>query len=416
MKSWITRTVLILSLVSLLNDMAGELLYPVIPLYMASIGYGALWIGILEGLAEATSGLTKGWFGEWSDRKGMRLPFVQFGYLLSAICKPFLALFSNAGWAVLMRTGDRLGKGIRTGARDAMLADESHDSKRGKVYGFHRALDTTGAVIGPLLALVWLSFHRGGDYKALFYYALIPGLIAVLLLFFIKEKQKTAKEGLPSSPFSNFGYWKKSTTEYRKLLSGILIFTLFNSSDMFLLLLVKKIFANGIYINLFSGNHFISSDMLVVILYIFYNLFYATISYPAGYLSDKTGPKGMLIFGYCCFFLAYGGMAYSAMNNVSNIFLVLTLFAVYGIYSACTDGVSKAWVSRICTKEEKGIALGLFSGFSSIATLLASVIAGVIWTMAGPVSVFIIPAIAALVTAIYLTFVVHSPTSAIKQN
>src|SRR6187551_3233551 len=166
----------------MLNDIAGELLYPVLPLYMASIGYGAIWIGMLEGFAEAVAGLTKGWFGEWSDKRGRRLPFVRFGYLISALSKPMLALFASAPWALLMRSSDRLGKGVRTGARDALLAEEAGHHK-GKVFGFHRSFDTLGAVIGPVLALTWLAFHKGENYNSLFYFALIPGLLCVLLLF-----------------------------------------------------------------------------------------------------------------------------------------------------------------------------------------------------------------------------------------
>jgi MFS family permease len=405
MRNWLTKTVFLLSIVSLLNDMAGELLYPIVPLYMASIGYGAFWIGLLEGFAEATAGLTKGWFGEWSDRKGVRLPFVISGYFLSAICKPFLPLFGNAPWAFFMRTGDRLGKGIRTGARDAMLADETEASKRGKVFGFHRAFDTTGAVLGPVIALVWLAFNHSGNYQSLFYYALIPGLFAVFLLFFISEERRPKKNHLAPRPFSSFGYWKRASGEYRKLVIGILLFTLCNSSDMFLLLLIKKSFTNGIYLQ----NHLISADMLVVGFYIFYNIFYATISYPAGVLSDKFGPKRMLMIGYFCFFIAYSIMVLLALGILHEIYFVLISFAIYGIYSACTDGVSKAWISRLCVKEEKGLALGLFSGFTSIATLLASVIAGIIWSLSGPVPVFIIPAIAGIITVIYLSFTVNSP-------
>lgn len=405
LRNWLTKTVLILSAVSLLNDVAGELLYPVLPLYMASIGYGALWIGILEGFAEAISGLTKGWFGEWSDRRGMRLPFVRIGYLLSALSKPLLALFASAPWTILMRSSDRLGKGIRSGARDALLADEGEAASRGKIFGFHRAVDTAGAVIGPSLALLWLAFHKGENYQSLFLYALIPGMICVLLLFLIKEKQKQIKSNrLPPSPFSSFAYWKNANPDYRKLIGGIVAFTLFNSSDMFLLLLVKLIFKFGIHI----GHYAVSSDMLVVGCYVFYNLIYALSSYPAGFLADKFSPKRMLIIGYGCFALAYGGMAFVAFGH-ANLIVVLFCFLIYGIYSACTDGVSKAWVSVLCKKEEKGIALGLFAGLLSMATLIASIGAGLLWTFATPIFVFLSAACMAILIVFYLTFAVILP-------
>lgn len=405
MKHWLTRTVFILSAVSMLNDMAGELLYPVLPLYMSSIGYGALWIGILEGFAEAVSGITRGWFGEWSDRKGMRLPFIRIGYFFSAVSKPMLALFASVPWAILMRTTDRFGKGIRTGARDAMLADEAAHERRGKVFGFHRAMDTFGAVLGPLIALIWLAYHPGAPYKLLFFYAFIPGLLSILLLFLIKEKRKTPTGGRPSSLFSSFAYWKKASPDYRKLLSGILFFTFFNSSDMFILLLVKKQFADGAIL---AGYHF-TGDMLVVGMYIFYNLIYAVFSYPVGVIGDRLGFRSMMRLGYFFFVLAYGGMALLAGGIFKGEILLLISFLLYGLYSACTDGISKAWVSRLCKDEEKGTALGLFASLSSIATLCASLLAGLVWAGAGQIPVFILPAAAAFIAMIYLTFAMPKP-------
>lgn len=417
-KSWLSKTVLLLSLVSLLNDVAGELLYPVLPLYMASIGYGAIWIGVLEGCAEAIAGLTKGWFGEWSDKRGMRLPFVRVGYLLSALAKPLLALFASAPWALLMRSSDRLGKGIRTGARDALLAEEAGEHK-GKVFGFHRSLDTFGAVIGPILALTWLAFHKGEDYKSLFYFALIPGLLCVLLLFLVKEKKVEKKKfTLTANPFSSFSYWKRASPDYRKLVGGILAFTLFNSSDMFLLLLVKNIFKGGITID-FNGPTAISSDMIVVGFYIFYNIIYAVASYPAGVLADKFGPKKMMLIGFSCFALAYGGMAFAALGWIPgsmSLGFVLACFIIYGFYTACTDGVSKAWVSVLCDKEDKGLALGLFSGLQSFATLGASVAAGLIWVFIHPATVFFSAAVMSGIIIFYITFAMKSTNRKIQIN
>jgi MFS family permease len=417
-KSWLTKTVFLLSIVSLLNDVAGELLYPVLPLYMASIGYGAIWIGVLEGFAEAIAGLTKGWFGEWSDKRGMRLPFVRLGYLLSALSKPLLALFASAPWALLMRSSDRLGKGIRTGARDALLAEEAGEHK-GKVFGFHRSLDTLGAVIGPVLALTWLAFHKGESYKSLFYFALIPGLLCVLLLFLVKEKKVEKKKfTLTKNPFTSFSYWKRSGSDYRKLVGAILAFTLFNSSDMFLLLLVKNIFKDGITLD-FNGATAISSDMIVVGFYIFYNIIYAVASYPAGVMADKFGPKKMMLVGFSCFALAYGGMAFAALGRspvTMSFGFVLACFIIYGFYAACTDGVSKAWVSVLCKSEDKGLALGLFSGLQSFATLGASVAAGLIWTFINPATVFFSAAVMSGIIIFYITFAVKSTNRTIQIN
>src|SRR3954454_7244640 len=170
----ISRTVLILSMVSLFTDMASEMLYPVMPIYLKTIGFSIVLIGVLEGVAEATAGLSKGYFGKRSDAAQRRVPFVQLGYALSAISKPMMGIFIYPIWIFFARTIDRLGKGIRTGARDALLSDEATPATKGKVFGFHRSMDTVGAVIGPSLALAYLYCYPG-QYKILFYIAFFPG-------------------------------------------------------------------------------------------------------------------------------------------------------------------------------------------------------------------------------------------------
>src|SRR6476620_4576773 len=178
----INRTVLILSLVSLFADVASEMLYPVIPVYLKEIGFSVLLIGILEGVANFTAGLSKGYFGKLSDEKGLRLPFVKLGYFFSAISKPMMAAFIYPLWIFFARTVDRFGKGIRTGARDAILSDEATVQTKGKVFGFHRSMDTFGAVLGPAFALLYLYYHPQ-DYKTLFLIAFVPGLLAVATSF-----------------------------------------------------------------------------------------------------------------------------------------------------------------------------------------------------------------------------------------
>ena len=185
----ITKTIWILSFVSLFTDMASEMLYPIMPLFLKYIGYNFIFIGILEGVAEAVAGLSKSYFGQRSDNSGKRLPFVQLGYFFSAISKPMLALFIYPWWIFLSRTIDRLGKGIRTGARDAMLSDESRPETKGRVFGFHRSMDTMGAVFGPAIALVYLYFYPH-NYKTLFLIAFLPGMLAVISTLLIKEKKR----------------------------------------------------------------------------------------------------------------------------------------------------------------------------------------------------------------------------------
>lgn len=236
----ITRTIWILSLVSLFTDVASEMLYPVMPIYLKSIGFSVVLIGVLEGFAEAVAGLSKGYFGKQSDDHGRRLPFVRWGYLLSALSKPMLGFFSFPLWIFSARTLDRIGKGVRTGARDAMLSEESSAATKAQVFGFHRSMDTLGAAIGPLGALLFLYFFPE-RYKALFFVAAAPGFAAIVLTFLLHDKPSARKAGKSRPGFLDFlKYWKVSPPLYRRLVIGLLVFALFNSSDVFLLLSIKE--------------------------------------------------------------------------------------------------------------------------------------------------------------------------------
>ena len=380
----ITRTVWILSIVSLFLDTASEMLYPIMPIYLKTVGFSILLIGVLEGLAEATAGLSKGYFGKLSDNSGKRVPFVQVGYMLSTISKPMMAMFVFPIWIFFARTLDRFGKGIRTGARDAMLSDEATPETKGKVFGFHRMMDTFGAVLGPCFALVYLYFFPE-NYKTLFYIAFIPGLLAVITSFFIKDKRKPEiKEYKRTSFLSFLNYWKESPADYRKLLIGLLAFTLFNSSDFFLLLKAKQ-----------AG----FSDTMVIGAYIFYNLVYALFSYPLGTLADKIGLKTMYLFGLSAFAFVYFGISMS-----TNIYFIFGLFFIYGFFSACTEGISKAWISNISERKDVATAIGTYSAFQSIFTMLASSIAGLIWYTFGSSETFVVTGIATLLVIIYFLF------------
>lgn len=377
----ITRTIWILSLVSLLTDMASEMLYPVMPLFLKHIGYSAVFIGILEGVAEAVAGLTKGYFGKRSDAIGKRLPFVQLGYTLSAVSKPMLAFFIYPWWIFFSRTLDRLGKGIRTGARDGMLSDESNALTRGRVFGFHRSMDTLGAVFGPLIALIYLYFNPD-DYQALFLIAIAPGALSVLLTLLIKESQHPVIKNSSKVNFSAFAaYWKVSPPVYKKLITGLLLFALFNSSDVFLLLKMKE-----------SG----LTDSAILGGYIFYNLIFALLAYPAGILADKIGLKKVMVAGIFIFGVVYIGFAYT-----NNIYVFLFLLALYGIYAAATEGVSKAWISNIVENKDTATANGTYSGFQSISAMIASALCGLLWYNFGSTVTFTITASVAGIVVIY---------------
>ena len=378
----ITSTVWVLGLVSLFTDMASEMLYPVMPLYLKQIGFSVLLIGILEGLAEATAGLSKGYFGRQSDLSGKRVPFVQWGYALSAIAKPLLALGSHVVWVFGVRTLDRLGKGIRSGARDALLSDEAAAGKKGTVFGFHRALDTFGAALGPALALIFLSFHPE-EYKTLFLLAMFPGFLALLSAFLLRSSRQQPKTvNAKPSFFSSMGFWKESPAAYRKLCIGLLGFALFNSSDVFLLLRAKE---SGI------------DDLTLIGWYIAYNLMYALTSYPLGILADRIGLKRIMLLGLLVFAAVYMGMA-----ATDDAFLMAALFLLYGVYAAATDGISKAWISNLVAGSDKATALGSYAGFQSIAALLASSAAGLLWLLFGPEVSLLTSACCALLAAGYL--------------
>lgn len=383
-KKIITKAVWLISLVSLFTDMASEMLYPVMPFFLGSIGFSVFYIGLLEGFAEAVAGLSKPYFGRWSDLKQRRLPFVQLGYALSAISKPMMAIFFNPIWIFFARSIDRIGKGMRTGARDALLNEEADNKTKGTVFGFHRSMDTVGAVLGPLIALVFLYFYPH-QYKTIFLLAFIPGIAAVICTFLLKEKRKpplpesgSVKPGL----FSFTHYWKKSPVAYKKLVLGLLLFAAFNSSDIFLLLKLKQAGMSG---------------SAVVAVYILYNAAYAILAYPAGILADRLGMKKIFITGLIAFAAVYAGFAFT-----DNLIVYLLLFILYGFYAAATEGIAKAWICTQVETTQTATAIGTYTGFQSLAALFASAFCGLMWDYFGAATALVIPALVALVVAFYL--------------
>ena len=377
-QSILSRTVILLGAVSLFTDVASEMLYPVMPLYLESIGFPIAGIGILEGIAAATAGLSKGYFGQWSDRIGRRLPFVQLGYGISALAKPLMAAFTFPAWVLFARTAERLGKGIRTGARDALLSAEATPATKARVFGFHRAMDTTGAAIGPLLALLFLWLYPG-QYRLLFLLAVVPGLLAMAATLLLKEKTQLRAVKERPGLLQFFTYFKKAGKQYRKLIIGLTVFALINSSDIFLLLLLKEL---GL------------SDTALIGWYIFYNLIYAIAAYPFGSLADRYGPKRVFIGGLLIFAVVYGCLP---LTNSTWMFAIL--FALYGLYAAATEGVAKAWISQVSPENEMGTATGTYGAFESLAALFASSVAGVVWLAFGPSALFLVTAVLAVVVA-----------------
>jgi MFS family permease len=385
---YLTKIIVLLSFVSLFTDIASEMLYPIMPIYLESIGFTVLWIGVLEGVAEAVAGLSKGYFGKLSDHTGKRVPFVRLGYLLSAVAKPLMGLFIWPLWVALSRTLDRLGKGVRTGARDAIISDSVSSEYKGRAFGFHRGMDTLGAAIGPILALLFLYFYPG-RYRLLLFLAFVPGLAAIVLTRLLPEKKST-QTGKPVSKvrvFSFLNYIKKGPSAYRKLLFGLLGFAFFNSTDMLLLLALKTL---GV------------ADTYVIGIYISYNLVYAIVAWPAGMLGDRIGLKRVFIIGLVLFAVVYAGMAFS-----SGLWMYFGLFCIYGVYTATTEGIAKAWICNIVPKTETATAIGSYSALNSVMAMVASAIGGLIWSVIGLNAMLLYTAIGVLLVIFY--FVILKP-------
>ena len=374
----IPRQVIILGLVSLFTDIASEMLYPVTPIFLTAVlGSSMAVVGLIEGIAEVTAGFLKGYFGIISDRLGKRSIFVRLGYGISALSKPLPGIFPAISTVVVSRTTDRIGKGIRTAPRDALLGSHSKENS-GAIFGFHRGMDTLGAALGPLFALLILYFSPD-DYKLVFLIAFIPSIIAVAFTFLVKDQKTTSKK----SGRKNFKeFWQSAPKQYKSVLLLLTIFSLVNSSDVFLIL---------------KSNDISKSGTIAILCYVFYNLVYAGFSFPLGKLSDKFGKSKIYASGLIIFSAVYLGFALS-----SSLLIIWILFAFYGIYSASTEGISKAWISDFVSNEQKGTAIGLLAMLNSFAIMLGSLLTGILWDQFGSSVPFLISSIVSLVVALII--------------
>jgi MFS family permease len=379
-KSKLSKNVIVLGLVSFFNDFASEMVYPIVPIFLTSVLRAPMTIvGLIEGVAEATASLLKTFSGWLSDKFKKRKFFVSSGYSLSTISKLIIGISKSWPLVLVGRFIDRFGKGIRTSARDALIAESSNDSNRGRAFGFHRALDTLGAVVGPLTAIFLIQF-LGENLRPVFYLAFIPGVIAILLLItFVKEKRvEASKTTLPKFSLKNL------SPAFKIFLIASIIFAIGNSSDAFLILRAKNV---GL------------TTALAIFAYVIFNIFYAIFSTPAGILSDKIGPKKLLVFGF--FFFAFIYFLFGI--NQSSI-LIWLLFALYGIYMALTEGVGKAYISQIGEKERLATSFGIYQTAIGICTFFASLIAGILWSKINPSAPFIFGSILALIAGFIFLF------------
>lgn len=349
--------VVALTWVSFLQDVAGEMLYPVLPLFITSVlGAPPMILGLIEGVAEGTASVWKAISGRLADRMRRR-PLIILGYSLSAIAKPLIGL--AGGWPLVLvaRFVDRTGKGIRTSPRDALIASDTPAHQRGRAFGLHRSGDSAGAVAGPLLGLgiYELVNHQ---LRPLFFAAFIPAALSVACIRRVKETARPpqADRSLPAGPLPR---------SYRKVVAFLALFGLINFTDAFIILRATRL---GLTL------------AQVIVVYVLYNIVYSLLSYPAGRVSDHLGPPRVFALGLGIFAVCYFGLGF-----VTTSFWVWVLVPLYGAYTALTDGVGKAWVSRSLPKDRLGSGLGTFHAVFGFAVLTASIWAGVSWNGSGRV-------------------------------
>jgi MFS family permease len=381
---YITKSVLLLSLVSLFNDISSEMLYPILPLYMASIGAAPVLMGVIEGIAEIIAAGMKWLSGTWSDEAPGRKPFVLLGYGVSSISKGLLGLATGWIGILLARSLDRFGKGLRSPARDALLADNCTPETRSAVFGFHRSADTLGAVIGPIIAL--LCIGAAYSYPTIFFISMIPACVGFCLLFFIKENKKNDAAKWKLTLQQPFAYLKYANADYKKITLLFCLFAIGNGSDMFLLL---RLTSNGV------------SAQNSIYYYLLFNVALVLFAYPIGILADKINKKYLLTAGFIFF-----AVTYCILAVATTTWLYIVAFLVYGLYYACTDGISKAYLTTTCRPSDKGKALGTFSMLQSVLYLIAGSITGVLWTLDNGKTAFLycmaIALLAAIIAFIYL--------------
>ncbi|MEX2144457.1 MAG: MFS transporter [Anaerolineales bacterium] len=374
----VSRNVFVLGFVSFFNDVASEMVYPLVPIFLTSVlGAPASVVGLIEGVAEATAGLLKVVSGWLSDRFGRRKPFVLAGYAFSAFSKLLLGLAGTWLTVLAARFFDRLGKGARTSPRDAMIAESSAASNRGRSFGFHRALDTLGAVVGPLLAL-WALDNLDDNYRLIFFLAFVPALVGVILLLFVVKDQHPK----PLSTATFVFKWAALSKPFKQFLLISLIFALGNSSDAFLILRSQDL---GLTVT------------TVVLVYVLFNLSYAVFSIPAGVVSDRIGPRPVLVIGFLLF-----SFVYLSFGLAEQTIFLFFLFPIYGIFMALTEGVGKAYISSMVPSGQFGTVFGIYQTAVGVCIFAASFLAGLLWTYVDASAPFIFGAGTALIATVLL--------------
>jgi MFS family permease len=375
-RPWLTRNLKIVSAVSLLQDAASELLYPLLPILLTTVlGAPAAVVGAVEGIAEGIAAATKVVAGRLSDR-WRKVPLVGLGYGLAALGKVLVAAATAWPAVLLGRSVDRLGTGIRGAPRDALLVVDISPDQRGRAFGFHRAADTAGAVIGPLIALVGYEL-LDHQLRPLLWVAVVPAVLSAALVFVLREPTRDLVEPPPSAAEARAS--KPLDPDFWRVVGILGVFSLVNFPDALLLLRLHEI---GF------------SVVEVILAYVGYNVVYTVLSYPAGVVADKLSPQHVVAVGLLVFAVVYAGLGLTTDHLAAWL-----LMGGYGAYTGLTDGVGKAWVSSLLPPESQGTGQGIFQGVLGAGILVAGVWAGLVWGGDGHLPLVIAGAVAGLVGA-----------------
>jgi MFS family permease len=385
----LARNVLALGFVSLFTDASSEMIYPLLPVFLTTtLGASAAALGVVEGIAETTAGLLKLWSGTWSDRLTRRKPLVLAGYTLSAFARPLVAA-AGAAWHVLaVRVTDRVGKGVRSSPRDALIADSTDKAVRGRAFGYQRAMDHLGAVVGPLIAYTLLNAFAL-NIRTVFWLAAIPGVLSVAVLAIFVRETRRQLVLRASQRVAVTGSWGALPPVMKRYLAILLLFTLSTSSDAFLLLRASTL---GV------------SVAMVPVLWAVHHVIKSAASTPAGALSDRVGRRPLIATGWILYALVYVGFAAASAQ-----WHIWALFIAYGAFYALTEGVEKAFVADLVGAEVRGSAFGWYNLTVAIGALPASVVFGFLWTRGSPALAFGTGASIALVATLLLVMLRIGP-------
>ena len=373
----LSRNVVLLGVVSFFADVSSDMVMPLLPAFLVSLGAGASFLGIVEGAAEATAALLKYLSGRWADRARRLRPLAVAGYALAAFARPFLAV-AQAPWQVLLvRNVDRVGKGIRTSPRDKLLAASTEEGRLAEAFAFHRGMDHAGAALGPLVAAALLLLYPG-DLRRVFLLAAIPGALAVMALFAVREEGATRRADVPVVQLVQVA----APGIPPRLLAAIGLFTLGNSTDALLVLRAQML-----------GVPTVQLPILWALLHVVRSLS----SWPMGRAADRLGRRGALVTGWVWYAVCYAGFALARSP-----LHVWVLFAAYGLVAGLTEGSERALIAAAVPGERRGRALGIYNLVSGIGLLLASVVAGAVWDRASPEAALLLGGALALVAALLL--------------